>query len=75
MELPEIADRFVSACFHNSMPRKEWQRVLRNSDRSYPGAATAVRDAERFVQVQVANISTDRPGGRPTCAFIFAPSI
>ena len=51
--------------------------MRRHADRAHARAAAAVRDAEGLVQVEVADVGADvAPGDvRPTCAFMFAPSM
>lgn len=44
------------------MARQEFGQMLRDADRSDARAAAAVRDGERLVQVQVANVGTNRTG-------------
>ena len=41
------------------MRREEGHEVLGDADRSHAGTAAAVRDAERLVQVQVADVGAD----------------
>ena len=40
--------------------------MSRHPDRAHPWATTTVGDAERFVQIQMANIGTERSGSRET---------
>ena len=44
---------------HHRMAGQERREVLRHADRSHARAAAAVRDAERLVQVQVADVGAD----------------
>jgi hypothetical protein len=56
--------------------RQERREVLGDADRAHARAAAAVRDAERLVQVEVADVGADVAGpAEPTCAFMFAPSM
>ena len=43
-------------------PGQERREVLRDADRAHAGAAAAVRDAERLVQVEVADVGADVAG-------------
>jgi hypothetical protein len=55
---------------------QERREVRRHADRAHARAAAAVRDAERLVQVQVADVGAEVAGRhRPTCAFMLAPSM
>ena len=58
-------------------PGKNSNEMFRDANRPHARAAAAVRDAEGLVQIQVANVRADVAGRRqrPTCAFMFAPSI
>ena len=42
--------------------RQERGEVSAHTDRADPGAAAAVRDAERLVQVEVADVGAESPG-------------
>ena len=44
---------------HDRMTGQERREVLRHADRPHARAAAAVRDAERLVQVQVADVGAD----------------
>ena len=48
------------------MPRQERRQMSRHTDRAYPWTTTTVGDAERFVQIQMANIGTEGSGSRET---------
>jgi hypothetical protein len=55
---------------------QEGHELFGHADRADAGAAAAVRDAEGFVEVEVADIGADEAGlVRPTWAFMFAPSM
>jgi len=41
------------------MRSQEWRKVLAYADRTHTGAATAVRNTEGFVQVQVRNVAAE----------------
>src|SRR5262245_4209027 len=48
------------------MPWKKRREVPRDANRSHPGSATAMWNSKRLVQVQVADIRSDRGGaGQP----------
>ena len=49
----------VPARRHDRMARQERREVLRHADRSHARTAAAVRNAERLVQVQVADVGAD----------------
>ena len=61
----------------DGIARQERREVLGDRDRAHARTAAAVRDAEGLVQVQVADVGADprRASVRPTCAFMFAPSM
>ena len=46
------------------MPRQVWRQMCPYRDRPDTGPATAVRNAERLVQIEVADVTTEaaRPG-------------
>ena len=47
-----------------------------HADRAHAGAATAMWNGEGFVQVEVTDVAPMVAGFvRPTCAFMFAPSM
>ena len=48
------------------MPRQERRQMSRHTDRAHPWTTTAVGNAKRFVQMQVANIGTEGSGSRET---------
>ena len=47
---------------NHRVAREERLQFIRHADRSHAGATTAVRDAERLVQVEVADVGTDVGG-------------
>src|SRR5437763_182514 len=53
------ADRLLSADAHDGMTWQVRREMLRDADGPHPGPAAAVRDAERLVQVQVADVGTE----------------
>jgi hypothetical protein len=58
-----------------ALVRQELGEVRTDADRAYARAATAVRNAEGFVQVQVRTSPPNAPGAAtPTSAFMLAPS-
>ena len=50
----------LAAGLHDRMARQERREVRGHRDRPHAGPAAAVRDAERLVQVQVADVRADR---------------
>ena len=51
---------FLAAHLHDRMARQIGREMLRHRDRAHAGAAAAVRDRERLVQVQMTDIGADR---------------
>ena len=49
----------VAADLDHRMPRQERRQVRGDADRAHAGTAAAVRDAERLVQVEVADVGAD----------------
>ena len=61
----EIAgNRLVAADLHDRVPRQIRREVRRHGDRPHARAAAAVRNRERLVQVQVADVGADRRRAR-----------
>ena len=51
-----------AAEIHDRMTRQKFDEMFGNADRPHARAAAAVRNAERFVQIQMANIRADIAG-------------
>ena len=71
------ADRVLAASIGRPPDgRAGTAQVLGHADRAHARTAAAVRDAEGLVQVEVTDVGADVAGRhRPTCAFMFAPSM
>ena len=52
----------LSSRFHHRVSRQEFNQVRSHADRAYTGTTTTVRHGKRLVQIQMANISSDRSG-------------
>ena len=46
------------------MTREKWGEMLCDANRADAGSAATVRNAERLVKVQVADVGADEPGTR-----------
>jgi hypothetical protein len=58
------------------MARQKRNEMFRHANRPDARSAAAVRNAKRLVQIQMAHVRADEAGAvRPTCAFMFAPSM
>jgi hypothetical protein len=57
-------DGLIATNLDHRMTGKERREVLRHTDGAHAGAATAVRDGEGLVQVEVAHVGADVAGAR-----------
>src|SRR2546428_436977 len=58
-----VAERDCAILFvNNELPRQTWREMFRHADRSNASPPAAVRNAESFVQIQMANIRADVAG-------------
>jgi hypothetical protein len=74
--LPQGAEQTAPSLNRGAVAGQEGHELFGHADRADARAAAAVRDAEGLVQVEVADVRADEAGlVRPTCAFMFAPSM
>jgi hypothetical protein len=55
-----LAEPLRAAHANHGMPRQKRRQVRRHRNRSHPRSAASVRNRERLVQIQMADIGADR---------------